>query len=146
MAGKSPLTLVAKPVRKSFRETVVKVFRGGTRTGEEWKYYSAQGEPRYVLASAYAIQAGDRKSRECVVVNTDITNLKSRMNKLERDETQANERLKSLTDEYALLRKNLAAYIRGKGAVGFHEEPDISKLKEEMKNLKEEVEDLKKEY
>ncbi|UCG65086.1 MAG: PAS domain S-box protein [Deltaproteobacteria bacterium] len=146
MAGKSPLTLVAKPVRKSFRETVIKVFRGGTRTGEEWKYYSAQGEPRYVLASAYPIQAGDRKSKECVVVNTDIADLKSRMNKLERDETEANERLKSLNDEYALLRKNLATYIRGKGAGGFHEEPDISELKAEMKSLKEEIEDLKKEY
>ena len=146
MAGKSPLTLVAKSVRKSFRETVVKVFRGGTCKGEEWKYYSAQGEPRYALASAYAIQAGDGKSKQCVVVNTDIADLKSRMNKLERDETEANERLKSLTDEYALLRKNLATYIRGKGGGGFHAEPDISKLKAEMKSLKEEVEDLKKEY
>ena len=146
MAGKSPLTLVAKSVRKSFREMVIKAFRGATCTGEEWKYYSAQGEPRYALASTYAIQAGDGKSKQCVVVNTDIADLKSRMNKLERDETEANERLKSLTDEYALLRKNLATYIRGKGGGGFHEEADISKLKTEMKSLKEEVEDLKKEY
>ncbi|MBW1714418.1 MAG: PAS domain S-box protein [Deltaproteobacteria bacterium] len=142
MAGKSPLTLVAKPMRKSFRETVIEVFRGATRTGKEWKYYSAQGEPRYALASAYPIQAGDRKSKECVVVNTDIADLKSRMNELERNETEANERLKSLTGEYTLLRKNLAAYIRGKSAGGFHKERDISKLKEDMKSLKEEVEDL----
>jgi PAS domain S-box-containing protein len=146
MAGKSPLTLVAKSFRKSFRETVIKVFQGGMCTGEEWKYYSVQGEALYVLASAYAIQAGDRKSRECVIVNTDIADLKSRLNKLEREETEANERLKNLTDEYALLRKNLATYIRGRGTGGFHEEPDISKLKREMKSLKEEVDDLKKEH
>jgi PAS domain S-box-containing protein len=146
MAGKSPLTLVAKSFRKSFRDTVIKVFRGGTCKTEEWKYYSAQGEARYALASAYAIQIGDRKSRECVIVSTDIAELKSKINKLERDETEANERLRNLTDEYALLRKNLATYIRGRGAGGFHEEPDISTLKREMKSLKEEIQDLKKEY
>jgi PAS domain S-box-containing protein len=146
MAGKSPLTLVAKSFRESFRETVIKVFRGGTCKAEEWKYYSAQGEARYALASAYAIQVGDRKSTECVVVNTDIADLKSKMSKLERDEIEANERLRSLTDEYALLRKNLATYIRGKGAGGFQKEPDISRLKTEMRSLKEEVEDLKKQY
>jgi hypothetical protein len=36
------------------------------------------------------------------------------MKQLEKDSVEAKERLKSMSDEYALLRKNLATYIRKK--------------------------------
>ena len=141
--GKSPLTFVSKSLRKPFRETVVKVFRGGTVEGREWKYYSAQGEPRYVLANAFSVLSGDGKSKECVVVNTDITSLRLKISQLERDETEAQEQLRRLSDEYELLRKNLASYIRGKGPAEFQEDMGVQQLRNEINSLKKELDDLK---
>ncbi len=115
MIGKNPLTFVSRSSRQPFKETIVKVFKGESFTEREWKYYSAHGEPVHVLATAYSLQASEGKSKECVIVNTDITDLKLRMNRLERDAAEAKEKLKSVSDEYTLLRKNLATYIRSKG-------------------------------
>jgi PAS domain S-box-containing protein len=114
MIGNSPLTFVSKSSRQPFRETIVKVFKGESFNGREWKYYSEQGESVHVLAKAYPLQGSDGKSKECVIVNTDITDLKLRMKKLERDAAETKEKLKSVTHEYALLRKNIATYIRKK--------------------------------
>ncbi len=144
MAGKSPLTFVARTFRKPFRETVVKAFKGETCKGQELKYYTAEGEARYVLASVYAVQAPDGKSKQCVIVNTDVGDLKLRISKLERGETETREALKNMTNEYSLLRRNLATYIRGKGT-DFPEEPDVSQLKREMQVLRQEIENLKEE-
>jgi len=141
--GKSPLTFVSRSLRKPFRETVVKVFKGGSIEGREWKYYSAEGEPRYVLANAFSVLSGDGKSKECVVVNTDITGLRMKISQLERDETEAQEQFRRLSDEYELLRKNLARYIRGKGPAEFQEEMAVRELRDEINSLKKEIADLK---
>jgi PAS domain S-box-containing protein len=114
MIGASPFRFVSKSTREPFKETIVRVFKGESFRGKEWKYYSSSGEPVNVLANAYSSQSADGKSKECVVMNTDITDLTARMKQLERDSVEAKERLKSMADEYALLRKNLATYIRKK--------------------------------
>lgn len=114
MIGNNPLRFVSKSTRGPFKETIVRVLKGESVTGKEWKYYSAQGEPVYVLARAFPIQAGEGKSKECVVVNTDITGLKLKMRRLEQDAAETKEKLKRMTDEYTLLRKNIATYIRKK--------------------------------
>jgi PAS domain S-box-containing protein len=114
MIGASPFRFVSKSTREPFKETIVRVFKGESFSGKEWKYYSSSGEPVHVLASTYLDQSADGKSKECVVMNTDITNLTARMKQLERDSAETKEKLKSLSDEYALLRKNLATYIRKK--------------------------------
>ena len=114
MLGTSPLKFVSKSTRKPFRETIVKVFKGESFNGREWKYYSAQGDPVYVFARAYPLSSIDGKPKECVIVNTDITDLALRMKRLERETTETKEKLKSMADEYALLRRNLATYIRKK--------------------------------
>jgi len=144
IAGKSPLTFVSQSLRKPFRETVVRVFKEGSVEAREWKYYSARGEPRYALAHGFSVSAANGELKECVVVNTDITNFRLRINQLERDEAEAQEQFRRLSDEYELLRKNLASYIRGKGTVAFPEEMDVRELKDEIKNLKRELDDLKK--
>lgn len=113
--GASPFRFVSKSTKQPFKETILKVFKGESFNGREWKYYSAVGEPVHVLARAYPLQSADGKSKECVIVNTDITDLTLRMKKLERDSVETKEKLKSMADEYALLRKNLATYIRKKG-------------------------------
>jgi PAS domain S-box-containing protein len=51
--GNSPLTFVSKSTRRPFRETIVRVFKGESFNGKEWKYYSADGEPVHVLARVY---------------------------------------------------------------------------------------------
>lgn len=114
MIGESPFRFVSKSTREPFKEAILRVFKGESFSGKEWKYYSSSGEPVNVLASAYPLQSADGKSKECVVMNTDITNLAERMKQLERDSLETKERLKSMADEYALLRKNLATYIRKK--------------------------------
>ena len=114
MIGNNPLRFVSKSTRPPFKETIMRVFKGESFTGKEWKYYSAQGEPVYVLARAFPIQASKGKSKECVIVNTDITELKSKMRRLEQDAAEAKEKLKNVTGEFALLRKNIATYIRKK--------------------------------
>lgn len=114
MIGKNPLTFVSKSSKQPFKETIIRVFKGDSFNRREWKYYSADGEGVHVLAEAYPIQTSEGRSKECVIVNTDITDFKLRMKRLERDSAETKEKLKSMTDEYALLRKNIATYIRKK--------------------------------
>jgi len=77
------------------------------------------------------------------VVNTDITSLRLKISQLERDETEAQEQLRRLSDEYELLRKNLASYIRGKGPAEFQEDMGVQQLRNEINSLKKELDDLK---
>ena len=114
MIGESPFRFVSKSTREPFKEAIVRVFKGESFSGKEWKYYSSSGETVNVLANAYPSQSVGGKSRECAVMNTDITSLAARLRQLEKESLEAKERLKSMTDEYALLRKNLATYIRKK--------------------------------
>jgi len=113
--GSDPSIFLSKSTKRPFEETIAKVFKGESLNGKEWKYYSAQGEAVHVLARAYPIQDSKGNSKECVIVNTDITDLRSRMDNLKRDAREAKEKLKRVTDEYTLLRKNIATYIRRKG-------------------------------
>lgn len=114
MIGNNPLRFVSKSTRGPFKETITRALKGESITGNQWKYYTAEGEPVYVLATAFPIQAGEGKSKECVVVNTDITELQLKTRKIEQDAAETKEKLKRLTDEYALLRRNIASYIRKK--------------------------------
>jgi PAS domain S-box-containing protein len=114
MIGKNALVFVSKSTRRPFQETMARAFKGESFNGKEWKYYSARANPVYVLARGHPFQDSSGKPRECVIVNTDITDLRSRMDDLRREANEAKEKLKSITEEYALLRKNIAAYIRKK--------------------------------
>jgi len=67
------------------------------------------------LAKAYPLQSSDKKRRECVFVNTNITDLKVRQRKVERYATENKEKMKKLTEEYDLVKKNIASFIRKKG-------------------------------
>jgi PAS domain S-box-containing protein len=114
LIGASPFQFVSKSTQEPFKETILRVFKGESFSGMEWKYYSASRGPVNVLANAYPLLSTDGKPRECVIMNTDITELAARMQQMEKDSVEAKEKLKSLADEYALLRKNLATYIRKK--------------------------------
>jgi PAS domain S-box-containing protein len=143
MIGKSPLTFVAKSSRNAFRETIVRVLRGRSFERESWKYYTAEGEPAYVMAQAYPLQIMGRElKRECVIVNTDITDIALKMNTLERNVAEAKEELKSVTEEYAFLKRNLASFIRKKGAEDVDKGP--GDLDTELKNFRDQLRVLDK--
>lgn len=114
MLGKAPVSFVSKGSRASFKETIVGVFRGESFSKREWKYHSRDGKPVFVLAGACLFQAADAESNECVIIHTNITDLRVRVQRLELYAGESKEKLKNLSEEYELLRKNIATFIRGK--------------------------------
>ena len=114
MLGKSPLPLISKSYREVFKNTVKEVLQGRSFPYLAWKYRDPEGNPIFVLTRAYPILSDVGKGRECVIANTDITNLKLKMIKLERHAIKSNEKIKTLSEEYELLKKNIASFIRPK--------------------------------
>jgi PAS domain S-box-containing protein len=114
MLGKSPLTFISNRYRDTFKETIVRAFKGQTVNNKQWKYYTKGGEAVYVLARAYPTEASEQKGKECIIVNTNITDLKLKMKELEANAQESKEQLENLSEEYDLLKKNIATYIRGK--------------------------------
>ncbi len=114
MLGKSPLLMVSKAYRSNFREAVMKVFGGEAFPGKEWKYYNSDGRPVYVLARMHPVHNSSGKVQECVVFNTDITDLKLRLKKLGKAALESKEKFKQLSEDYELLKRNIASFIRKK--------------------------------
>ncbi|MFC1821190.1 PAS domain-containing protein [Thermodesulfobacteriota bacterium] len=114
MIGKNALTLVAKPYQNLVRQGIVEVFQGKPIHDQEWKYGTSTGQPVYVMARAVVQLSADGEKKECIVMNTDITSLRLRINKLKLYTSETKERLKSLTEEHDMLKKNIATFIRKK--------------------------------
>ncbi|RLB33965.1 MAG: hypothetical protein DRH12_17865 [Deltaproteobacteria bacterium] len=114
MEGRSPTNLVAKKFRLEFREAVSSVLRGQTLSSKEFKYYNADGDPVYVRAELFPLREDSGNVVGCVIINTDVTDLKIRTAMLQRALIQNKERLRTLTEEYNLLKKNIASFIRRK--------------------------------
>ncbi len=114
MMGKSPLSIVAKKYRPLFKDTLIKAFRGETFTRREFRYQNANGKPIYVMSMIFPSRVTDEGDMECLVVNTDITDLRLKLKKLTRYASESSEKLKTLSEEYNLLKKNIATFIRKK--------------------------------
>ncbi len=114
MLGSSPLSLVAKQYRPLFKDMIDNVLQGERFVNREWLYQSADGKPIYVLAKAYPISTDDGKAKECVIVNTDVTDLRIRLKQFRLLAAESKEQLKNLKEEYDLLKKNIATFIRKK--------------------------------
>jgi PAS domain S-box-containing protein len=112
--GRSPFRFVSKRYRPVFRSMIVRAFNGESVNEKECKYYNSEKKPVYVLAKVYPSKVADGKGKECVIINTDITKLKLRIKKLEVYAVEIKEKLKTLSEEYALLKQNIAAFIRKK--------------------------------
>jgi PAS domain S-box-containing protein len=115
IVGKSPLVLVAKPYRESFRDVVIRVLKGESVQPVEWRYHRKDGSPVYVLARAFPVGSPPGGIEGCIITHTDITELRLRMRVLERAGAESKEKLKSLMAEYNLLKKNIATFLRKKG-------------------------------
>jgi PAS domain S-box-containing protein len=118
MIGKNPLAVVANNYRPLFKDTMIRVLKGESFTNRQWKYSSAQGKPVYVLARVFPAQSADEKGVECVIVNTDITEIRLKLKKLSLYAAESNEKLKVLSEEHDLLKKNIATFIRKKDKAG----------------------------
>ncbi len=114
MLGKSPSALVSKSYRASFRESVIQVLKGKSMPAREWKYYNIDGEPVYVRAELYPSKSYSGTIEGCVIINTDITDLKLKLRILQQTLAKNKEKLKALSEEYDLLKRNIASFIRRK--------------------------------
>ncbi len=114
MMGQSPDPLISNEHKTDFKKTIMDVLNGANFTHKEWKYHAKEGKEIYVLAKAYPLQSSDKKRRECVFVNTNITDLKVRQRKVERYAAENKEKMKKLAEEYDLVKENIASFIRKK--------------------------------
>jgi PAS domain S-box-containing protein len=114
MVGKSVFTFVSKRYRPLLKETIIGVLKGESYNDRAFKYYNQDGKPVYVLAKAFPVDVGEEEGRECVIINANVTDLRLRLKKLELYAAETKEKLKSLTEEYDLLKRNIASFIRKK--------------------------------
>jgi len=114
MLGQSPFTVVPKSYQKDFEETVSRALKGESVDHKEWRYSTSRGNSIYILAKVYPVKDAEGEIQECIVVNTDITELKLKMKQLGRSAVDSRDRLKKLTEEHNLLKRNIAAFIRKK--------------------------------
>lgn len=114
MIGKSPLTIVAKRYRPLFKDMFVRVLKGESFVKLEWRYQASNGSPVYVIARAFPSEHSDGESVECIIENTDVTDLRLKLKKLSLYAAESNEKLKTLSEDYDLLKKNIAMFIRKK--------------------------------
>jgi PAS domain S-box-containing protein len=105
MVGKSAFELVSKKHWPLFTQALRKAFQGEALKNTPWKYHDSQGNPVYVLAQMYTDGGKDEKGTECIVLNTNITELSLRMRRLELYAAEKKEKLKNLIGEYDLLKK-----------------------------------------
>lgn len=114
MVGKSVFTFVSKQYRPLFKEALIGALKGESFTDRSFKYYGQDGKPVYVLAKVYPVETAEGDGRECAVVNTNVTDLRLKIKKLELYSAECKEKLKGITEEYDLLKKNIATFIRKK--------------------------------
>jgi PAS domain S-box-containing protein len=116
MIGASALSLVAKRYRTLFQDTIAKALDGAASGHFMWRYEHKEGKPLYVIARVYPVATKKSEEKECAVVNTVVTELVLRLRRVEVDAAEAREKLKNVSEEHELLKRNIATFIRGKDA------------------------------
>jgi len=114
MIGRNATDLISARYRALFEETVTRAFQGETSGTKTWRCQHREGKPVYVTAKVYPFLAGNRGEKECAVVNANVTDITLRLKKSESEAIEAKEKLKTLSEEHGLLKKNIASFIRKK--------------------------------
>jgi PAS domain S-box-containing protein len=114
MIGRIAAELVSARYRSLFEEAIARAFQGETSGTKTWRCQHREGKPVYVSAKVYPLQAGNGGEKECAVVNANVTDITLRLKKSESEAIEAKERLKTLSEEHGLLKKNIASFIRKK--------------------------------
>ncbi|MBW2205697.1 MAG: PAS domain-containing protein [Deltaproteobacteria bacterium] len=114
MIGRNALGVVAKSYKRLLKDTIVRTLNGESLEGRALKFYDSDKKPTYVLVRAFPAQSAAGTNKECVFLATDVTDLRLRIKKLQLFASESKENLKNLTEEYDLLKKNIATFIRKK--------------------------------
>ncbi len=114
MVGRNAADLVAARYRPLFEEAITSAFQGETSVTKTWRCQHREGKPVYVTARVYPLQAGNGGEKECAVVNANVTDITLRLKKSENEAVEAKDKLKALSEEHGLLKKNIASFIRKK--------------------------------
>ena len=114
MTGKDAVNVVSKRYQDVFEETIGKALEGVASGDKTWRYEHIEGKPVYMMARVYPVVPQDGEGKECAVVNTDVTELALRLRQAEIQVVRAKEKLKSVSEEHELLKRNIATFIRGK--------------------------------
>jgi PAS domain S-box-containing protein len=114
MIGRNAADLVSARYRSLFEEAVTRAFQGETPETKTWRCQHKEGKPVYVTARIYPLPAGNGGEKECAVVNANVTDITLRLKKSETEAAETKEKLKTLSEEHGLLKKNIATFIRKK--------------------------------
>jgi len=114
MIGRNAASLVAARYRSLFEEAITRAFQGEDSGTKTWRCRHREGKPVYVTARVYPLQVGNGGERECAVINADVTGITIRLKRSESEAVEAKEKLKTLSEEHGLLKKNIASFIRKK--------------------------------
>jgi PAS domain S-box-containing protein len=114
MIGRKAADLVSARYRPLFEEAITRAFQGETSGTKTWRCQHKEGKPVYVTARVYPLQAGNGGEKECAVVNANVTDITLRLKKSETEAVETKEKLKTLSEEHGLLKKNIASFIRKK--------------------------------
>lgn len=114
MIGRNALDLVSGRYRPMVEEAILRAFQGESSETKTWRCQHKEAKPVYVAARVVPLQAGNGGEKECAVVNANVTDMTLRLKKSETEAAETKEKLKTLTEEHNLLKKNIAAFIRKK--------------------------------
>jgi PAS domain S-box-containing protein len=114
MIGRKAVDLVSARYRPLFEEAITRAFQGETSGTKTWRCQHREGKPVYVTARVYPLQTGNGGEKVCAVVNANVTDITLRLKKSETEAGETKEKLKTLSEEHGLLKKNLASFIRKK--------------------------------
>jgi PAS domain S-box-containing protein len=114
MIGRNAADLISARYRSLFEEAVTRAFQGETSGTKTWRCQHREGKPVYVSAKVYPLQVGNGGEKECAVINANVTDITLRLKKSESEAIETKEKLKTLSEEHGLLKKNIASFIRKK--------------------------------
>ncbi len=112
MIGRNALDLVPSGQRAFFQETLAKAFEGTVSAHNTLCYEGGEGKPVFVIAEVYPVKNRQGGVEECMVVNTDVTELAMELRQAESDAEDAREKVKSIEEELELLKHNHASVSR----------------------------------
>ena len=96
--------MISKKYRTRFREALGKALQGNPIKDNAWKYEKGEGKSVYVIARMHVVGGENGGDKECLVVNTDITDLTLRMKKMGLQSTEKRGNLGSLWKNTNYLR------------------------------------------
>jgi PAS domain S-box-containing protein len=114
MIGRNAVDLVSSRYRPLIEEAITRAFQGETSGTKTWRCRNKDGRPVYVTARVYLLRPGNGGEKECAVVNANVTDIALRLKRSESEAMETREKLKTLSEEHDLLKRNIASFIRKK--------------------------------